>query len=757
MLSAGRPLDTVLAARAAEILRLEHAAQVHHHRPAAPAGLHAASAARPQARMHTFLELAPAVHPLASSPVSGAYNPTQIRTAYGFNNIASVSYTTGSGLPLPGAGETIAIVDAYDDPNIASDLATFDTAYNIPAPPSLTRMSQTGSTSKLPGRDSTGGWEMEETLDVEWAHAIAPGASIVLVEASSSSTSNLLTAVQTAAKQPGVVVVSMSWGGGEMANDGSFTTPSGHTPVTFVASSGDNGAPISWPAVSPNVLAVGGTTLKLNGDNSWASEAGWSGSGGGLSNGSEAQPSYQQGVVTQSTTVRANPDVAYDADPGTGFSIYDSVAYYGRRYNWTAVGGTSAGAPQWAALVAIADQGRGAPGNALTSTPAQATGTGTSSNLAQSILYGLFSTAGYNSTYFHDITTGASTGTPNYSAQANYDLVTGLGTPHADGIVAALVTPPPPAPLTPPANLSATADPAGPIALSWSAVPGATAYDVYLVNGNTSTLLFTTTTTSAEHTGVTPGQSYTYEVVARNSVQSSQPSQPASTQAPNVTPLFSDGFNGSTNKTNWTLDSAASGAWQWDLTTNHTLSQTNNTVAADPQKAVINTVSASSAPNSLMISAQFAVTAWKPGEFARVGVGLDSLATTTGSGSSSPGAGYNIVIRDDRSGGQHDLLQFLDDGVAWGNSITYPITVPTSSSPGLTWYNIQMESRGGVLYASIWPVGQPEPVTWMISQAGWTDRTGGDPSLNGSSEGTFTNQSFSGATASFTNVTVTGG
>jgi hypothetical protein len=750
-------MDIILSARAANVAWLGRVAQASHHQSAALAGLRAASAARPQARMHTFLELAPAVRPFASSPVSGAYSPAQIQTAYGFNKIASVSYgaPAGSNL-LPGYGQTIAIVDAYDDPNIAGDLATFDSKYGIPAPPSLTKINQNGSTSGLPGRDRTGGWEMEETLDVEWAHAIAPGASIVLVEARSSGTGDLLTAVQAAAKYPGVGVVSMSWGGGEMANDGSFTTPSGHTPVTFVASSGDNGAPISWPAVSPNVLAVGGTSLKLDANNAWAGESGWSGSGGGISNGSEAQPSYQQGVVTQSTTLRANPDVAYDADPGPGFSIYDSVAYYGRTYNWTAVGGTSAGAPQWAALVAIADQGRGALANALTSTPAQATVTSSGTNLAQSILYGLFSTAGYNSSYFHDITTGTSTGSPNYSAQPNYDLVTGLGTPRADGIVAALVNPPPPAPLTPPANLSATADPAGPIALSWSSVPGATAYNVYLVNGTTPTLLFTTSATSAEHTGVTPGQSYTYEVVATNAAQSSQFSQPSNTvMAATGNILFSDGFNDSTKAASWTLDSAVAGAWQRDDTTSHTLSQTNNSTAADPQKAVITGLS--TIPSSVMISAQFAVTAWKTGEFARVGVGLDSNVAAGSGLSQAAGAGFNIVIRDDRSGGQHDLLQFLDDGVAWGNSITYPITVPTSSSPGLTWYNIQMESRGGVLYASIWPVGGTQPATWMIAQAGWTDRTGGDPALNGSSEGTFTNQTFSGASASFTNVVVTGG
>ena len=156
----------------------------------------------------------------------------------------------------------------------------------------------------------------------------------------------------------------MSWGGGEFSSesryDSYFTTPSGHGGVTFVASSGDSGSPVGYPAISPNVLSVGGTTLNLNSQGGYSSESGWSGSGGGIS-AYESQPSYQKGVVTQSTIYRTNPDVAYDADPNTGFPVYDS-------YNnpasspWGQWGGTSDAAPQWAALIAIADQGRALAG-----------------------------------------------------------------------------------------------------------------------------------------------------------------------------------------------------------------------------------------------------------------------------------------------------------------------------------------------------------------------------------------------------------
>lgn len=121
-----------------------------------------------------------------------------------------------------------------------------------------------------------------------------------------------------------------------------MTATSPRPGVVYTASSGDSGAPISWPASSPNVLAVGGTTLNVNGT-TYVGESGWGGSGGGPS-AYYAQPAYQAGVVTQ-TSQRANPDVAYDADPATGFSVYDTVPYNGSVPGWASVGGTSAGAP----------------------------------------------------------------------------------------------------------------------------------------------------------------------------------------------------------------------------------------------------------------------------------------------------------------------------------------------------------------------------------------------------------------------------
>jgi len=347
---------------------------------------------------------------------SAPYTPTELQEAYGFNSI------TFNGVAGTGSGETIAIVDAYDDPNIQGDLNTFDTQFGLPAT-TVTRVNENGGTS-YPASDSTGGWELEESLDVEWAHAMAPGASIMLVEASSTYDSDLLAAVQYGASHANVV--SMSWGGSEWSGEAGYDSSYfAHAGVAFVASSGDSGAPPIWPAASPNVLSVGGTALTLGAGNVWLSEVGWSGSGGGPST-YELQPPYQKGVVPQTltSTARANPDVAYDASPSTGVAVYDSVPYEGTTYGWgLTVGGTSAGAPQWSALLAIADQGRALSGqNPLNNTNPQE---------VMNILY-------KNPTDFHDITSGTSTGSTQYSAGTGYDYVTGLGSPIANLIVGSL-------------------------------------------------------------------------------------------------------------------------------------------------------------------------------------------------------------------------------------------------------------------------------------------------------------------------------
>lgn len=341
-----------------------------------------------------------------SAPVG--LTPAQVISGYGFNQISF------SGIKGTGAGQTIAIVDAYNDPNIASDLHIFDQTFGIADPPSFSVFKQYVN-GVAPKTDS--GWAMEIALDVEWAHAIAPDANIVLVEANTSSLSNLLSAVDYARNIASVSVISMSWGSSEFLSetsyDSHFTTPAGHQGITFVVASGDAGAPAEWPAVSPNVLAVGGTTLNVSTNGTYVGESAWSDSGGGYSR-YESLPSYQSSV--QSSKTRSNPDVAYDANPSTGFAVYDTVASSGKT-GWFEVGGTSAGAPQWAALIAITDQGRVLAGKTTLAN-------------AQVPIYSL------PSTDFHDITSGSN----GYSASKGYDLVTGRGTPIANAVVRDLVS-----------------------------------------------------------------------------------------------------------------------------------------------------------------------------------------------------------------------------------------------------------------------------------------------------------------------------
>jgi hypothetical protein len=376
---------------------------------------------------------------LTSPSGTVAYAPNQIRDAYGINALSG----------LDGTGQTIAIVDAYDDPDIFQALDTFDAQFGLtdsgptlyqqygPASSFLTVLNQYGQATSLPSTDPNGpgtdNWEVEEALDVEWTHAIAPGAQIVLVEANSQSLSDLMATVATAAAQSGVSVVSMSWGfpegqavfaADEATYDRYFNVPG----VTFVASTGDYGAADpEYPAYSPDVVAVGGTSLTVNSDNSYNSETGWGyyssaagtviASGGGISL-YEPEPAYQQGM--QSTGYRTTPDVSLVADPATGAWIADP-------YNldpsnpFEVVGGTSLSAPAWAGLIALANQGRVAAGESTlnNSTPTD----------AQQALY-MLPQADYN---------GIASGNNGYSANAGYNLVTGLGTPLANLLVPDLV------------------------------------------------------------------------------------------------------------------------------------------------------------------------------------------------------------------------------------------------------------------------------------------------------------------------------
>ncbi len=317
-------------------------------------------------------------------------SPSTIKSVYNFPTSATA-----------GSGTTIAVVDAYDDPTAEKDLNVFSREYGLPscttANGCFTKVDQNGGTN-YPRKDS--GWALEISLDIQWVHAIAPGAKILLVEARSNSFSNLLSAEDYAKTH--AQYVSNSWGGSEFSGESSYDKHFSQPGVSFFVSSGDSGAPAEYPSASPNVISVGGTTLHFSSSGAFQSETGWSGSGGGCSSyerATAAQSSFSQYAQVGCSGMRATPDVSLDADPSSGVSVYDSTSYQGQT-GWFQVGGTSASAPMWAAV--SADSG---------------------GVVNASRIYG------DSSSHFRDITQG-NNGEP---CLVGYDLVTGrgsaLGTP----------------------------------------------------------------------------------------------------------------------------------------------------------------------------------------------------------------------------------------------------------------------------------------------------------------------------------------
>jgi len=292
-------------------------------------------AAAGAARCHSQVVTDQKGSPNAAGAPSG-YGPVQFRTGYGLT-------TTGS------STTTIGIVDAYDDPNIESDLGVYSTQFQLPscttANGCFKKVNQTGGTS-YPAKNA--GWALEISLDVEIAHAVCPSCKILLVEATTNSFANLLTAEDYAVGH--ATIVSNSWGGGESSSETSNDSHFNHigTPITF--SSGDGGYGVEYPAASQYVTAVGGTTLNLNADNTYKSESVWSGAGSGCS-AYEPKPTWQ--TDTTGCVRRTVADVAADADPNTGAAVYDTVRYQGRS-GWFRVGGTSLASPLIAAVYALA-------------------------------------------------------------------------------------------------------------------------------------------------------------------------------------------------------------------------------------------------------------------------------------------------------------------------------------------------------------------------------------------------------------------
>jgi len=380
--------------------------------------------------------------PLASGTAIATYTPAQIRAAYALPAlpVTGVTLTSAQAAQL-GAGQTIYLIDAMNNPNVVAELAVFDSKFGLPActvtaiatNATLPLASAPGNgcvlsvvysttsgamTASAPSYDS--GWSTEISLDVQWAHATAPLARIVLIEAPDSSVNSLQAAVNLA-NSMGHGVVSMSFGAGEgswtASVDSSFTAAN----MTYVASAGDNGAAVNWPAVSAHVLAIGGTTLTYSGGA--RNEVVWSNTGGGVSS-YTARPTYQaSGVPGMGTpTGRSVSDVSFNADPATG--QYIAVISSGSStVGWLSAGGTSLSAPQWAGVLTIANAQRAVASRSALGAP-------------HSVLYG--TVAGSATNYagaFLDITKGSDGTCSACSAKTGYDNPTGLGTPNVASLL----------------------------------------------------------------------------------------------------------------------------------------------------------------------------------------------------------------------------------------------------------------------------------------------------------------------------------
>jgi subtilase family serine protease len=347
-----------------------------------------------EASCHAWIRVSDETNePFATSGPSG-YGPSDLLSAYGLAAAAASN----------GANQTIAIVDAYDDPNAESDLAVYRSTFGLPACTTANgcfrKVSQTGST-RYPRADA--GWAEEISLDLDMASAVCPKCHILLVEASSASMANLGAAVNEAVAL-GATVISNSYGGSEYSTESTDESRYfNHPGVAITVSSGDAGFGVEFPAASRFVTAVGGTSLSRSSSSRGFAESVWSGAGSGCST-RIGKPTWQHDASCGRRTVA---DVAAVADPNTGVAVYDT--YRVRPAGWLVFGGTSVAAPLVAGVYALA-------GN------------------TSSVSYGSFSYSHLSSIF--DVTGGANGscgGSYLCSGLPGYDGPTGNGTPNGIG------------------------------------------------------------------------------------------------------------------------------------------------------------------------------------------------------------------------------------------------------------------------------------------------------------------------------------
>jgi len=384
---------------------------------------------------------------------SPCYSPKEMRNAYGITHLIDRGIT--------GKGQTIVIIDSFGSPTIAKDLKKFDKDYDLPNPPSFKVLAPLGTVKFDSSNSDQAGWADETTLDVEWSHAIAPGANIILLTSPVSETEGVqglpqfLQLEQYALNHHLGKIISQSWAATEntlfdsagkavFSSYESFYQRAAAQHVTIFASAGDSGSSnvdvnnktypfptVGFPASSPYVTAVGGTSLYASTSGDYQHETVWDevANGGGAGGGGISQyfsePAYQRTSLPETVQHKLNgyrgiPDISYNADPYTSILVYES--FIPGKAGYEQIGGTSEGAPQWAGIIADANQLAGRPLGFLN--PA---------------LYSI----GENdvSSSYHDITVGNNgyDNVPGYNATPGWDLASGWGTPRTTGLISQLI------------------------------------------------------------------------------------------------------------------------------------------------------------------------------------------------------------------------------------------------------------------------------------------------------------------------------
>jgi subtilase family serine protease len=383
------------------------------------------------------------------------YSPQEIRNAYNVTPVLNAGYD--------GTGQTIVIIDSFGSPTIASDLHTFDVGYGLPDPPSLTVLAPLGSVPFDPNGPDMTGWAFETTLDVEWSHAMAPGANIVVMTSPIDETEGVqglpefLKLEKFAVKHNLGHIISQSWaatentlfddaGHGVINSFESFYQSLVDKHVTVFSSTGDSGSAnvdvngnnfpfptVNYPSTSRWVTAVGGTGLTADTSGNYQSENVWnngpgSATGGGISQLFE-EPSYQKNTLPGSTQTLLNhhrgvPDISINANPRTSILVYASMlGAFGGPVGFFRIGGTSEGSPLWAGIIADGNQWAGHPLGFLNDK-----------------LYSIGNSSAA-ATAYHDVTVGnnSNQGIPGYSATAGWDAATGWGTPNVAVLLADII------------------------------------------------------------------------------------------------------------------------------------------------------------------------------------------------------------------------------------------------------------------------------------------------------------------------------